>query len=192
MYKYRQSKNNPRRLRQIGLILGVLALLMVLLQLFNVALGYRLSFWLGLHPRHVDGLQGIVFSPWLHGSWGHLASNLPPLLILSFLCMWQGIMRYIIGSAFIMIISGLLVWLLGRSNSLHVGASGWIFGLWAWLLVSAILHRKIKSLVAGALAFLLYSSMIWGIFPQVGISFESHIAGVVAGVIIAFLSKPIQ
>lgn len=192
MNKYRESKKNPKRFRQIVLILGILALLMLLLHLLNVVFGYKLLFWFGLRPRHLDGLQGIVFSPWLHCSWGHLASNLPPLLILSLLCMWQGIMRYIIGSALIMFISGLLVWLFGRAESLHVGASGWIFGLWAWLLVSGVLHRRIKSLVAGVVVFVLYSGMIWGILPQSGISFEYHIAGIVAGVVVAFLSKPFQ
>lgn len=185
-----QMQTTLSRLRKFVLILVIMSLLMLILQVFNSLLDYKLSFSLGLRPRHIDGLQGTIFSPWLHANWGHLASNLPSFLLLSILCLWHGIRRYIIGSALIILISGLLVWLVGRGDSVHVGASGWIFGLWGWLLASAVLHRKIKSFIAGVLTLILYSGMIWGVIPQNGISFEYHIAGIVAGVIVAFLAKP--
>ncbi|MEY0452487.1 rhomboid family intramembrane serine protease [Proteus terrae] len=106
--------------------LGGLTIILVLLQLINSLLPISLLQW-GIIPRTGEGLIGIFIAPFIHGSWSHLFSNLLPLLILSFLSMTQSLREYVLSSIFIIIVSGLLVWIFGRS-AVHVGASGWIFG----------------------------------------------------------------
>ncbi|MGA4636036.1 rhomboid family intramembrane serine protease [Pseudomonas solani] len=161
---------------------------MLLLQVVNSLSGQALNAW-GLLPRHLDGLPGILFAPWLHGSWGHLASNLPGLLILGWLAMLGGIRPFLLASASIILGSGLLVWLFGR-NGMHVGASGWLFGLWALLLVRAWFQRSWLDLLVAALVLFYYGGWVSGLLPRSGVSFEYHIAGALCGGLHAALTRP--
>ena len=112
-----------------------LAIFMVALQLLNVATGYSLVAF-GLVPRTVHGLVGIITSPFLHASFAHLSANLIPFLILGTLVIVEGLNRFLTVSAIIILLGGSLVWLFGFSG-VHIGASGWVFGLWAYLLSRA-------------------------------------------------------
>lgn len=158
---------------RIRLLAGI-AGLMLLLQLANSLSGQALNAW-GLLPRHLDGLPGILFAPWLHGSWAHLASNLPGLLVLGWLAMLGGIRAFLLASASIILGSGLLVWL---------------FGLWALLLVRAWFQRSWLDLLVAALVLFYYGGWVSGLLPQSGVSFEYHIAGALCGGLYAALARP--
>lgn len=172
------------RLSSYRVAAGVL-LVMSALQLLNAATGYSLN-QLGLIPRYLPSLHGVLIAPWLHGSWGHLLSNLLPLALMSVLVMRDGVRRYAQVSLMIIIGSGLLVWVLGRPG-LHVGASGWVFGLWAYILACAWFRRSIDNLMMAGLVLILYGGMVFGFLPQRGISFEYHLAGALAGVVAAWV-----
>lgn len=169
---------------RLQLILA-LAALMVALQVVNSLTANSLNYH-GLVPRTLYGLQGIVFSPFLHGSVRHLLSNLLPFVVLSWLVATEGLNRYVRVVILVTLLGGLLVWLFGRP-AMHVGASGLIFGLWSYVLARAWYQRSLISLGVAALALLGYSSLIFGFIPLPGVSTESHIFGALAGIVVAWL-----
>ena len=167
-----------------------LALLMVALQLLNVATGYSLMAF-GLVPRTLHGLFGILTSPFLHASFAHLSANLIAFLVLGTLVILDGLHRFIAVSAIVILLGGALVWLFGFAG-IHVGASGWVFGLWAYLLARAWFHRSWSNLITAGVVALLYGGLILGFLPRQGVSFEGHLFGALAGFIAAkvLLSAP--
>lgn len=142
-------------------------------------------FWplerLGLVPRSLTGLLGIVTMPFLHGNFGHLVSNTVPLIILLGLMVlsrprpWPTIIL-------LTLISGVALWLLGRT-ALHIGASGLIYALMGFLIASGILERRLlPAAVALLVGFIYGSSILGGILPwQPGVSWEGHLLGLLAG-----------
>lgn len=159
---------------------------MIVVHSVNIVLGGYLTNF-GIIPRQLSGLLGIFTGVWIHSDIGHLLGNLSAFIVLGSLCALRSESYFVMASAFVIIVGGLLVWLLGRSAS-HVGASGWIFGLWALLMANAYFDRTIKNILIGILVFLFYGGLIWGLFPRQGISFEGHSAGIVAGVWFAWIT----
>jgi membrane associated rhomboid family serine protease len=162
-----------------------LAAFMVLVQVVNSLTSNSLLAH-GLVPRTFSGLQGIVFSPFLHGSVRHLLSNLLPFVVLSWLVATEGLQRYVRVVLLISLLGGLMVWIVGRPV-IHVGASGLIFGLWAYLLARAWYQRSFASLVVAVVTLLGYSGLIFGFIPVPGVSIESHLCGALAGLAVAWL-----
>lgn len=160
-------------------IIAGVALMMVAIQLLNMVSGYSLTMF-GLVPRTGYGLVGIVTSPFLHGSLAHLLANLVPFLVLGTLVIADGFKRFVTVSAIIILLGGSLVWLFGF-NGVHVGASAWIFGLWAYLLARAWFHRSWSNVLIAVIVALLYGGLIFGFIPRQGVSFEGHIGGAFAG-----------
>ncbi|MDB5997569.1 MAG: hypothetical protein JWP42_4705 [Pseudomonas sp.] len=160
-----------------------LAIFMAVLQLLNVLTGYSLVPF-GLVPRTVHGLIGIVTSPFLHASFAHLSANLIPFLILGTLVIVEGLNRFLAVSAIIILLGGSLVWLFGFSG-VHIGASGWVFGLWAYLLSRAWFQRSWGNLITASVVALLYGGLVFGFLPRQGVSFEGHLFGALAGFIAA-------
>jgi membrane associated rhomboid family serine protease len=140
----------------------------------------------GVIPRSVAGLRGILFSPLLHGNWAHLLANCAPLgVMLGLLAFTRGRSLWPIVGA-IWLTSGIVVWLVGRPGSVQVGASGLIYGLAAFLLITAWFQRDLKSAVAAVVVIVLYGGIAWGLLPtRQDVSWEGHVAGAVAGVLIA-------
>jgi membrane associated rhomboid family serine protease len=169
---------------RLKVVLG-LSLLMAAVQLANAFTGYWLVSF-GIVPRSLEGLRGIVLAPLIHGSFAHLLGNLVPFAALSWLVATEGVRRYAWVVALIVLLGGSLVWVFGRA-SLHVGASGLIFGLWTYLLARAWYQRSLASLLLAIIALAGYSGLIYGFLPAAGVSFESHIAGAVAGICVARL-----
>lgn len=165
---------------------------MAVAHILNMLSGYSLNAF-GLQPRSIQGLLGIALSPFLHGSIGHLVSNAFPFAILSALILINGVSRYVTVSLLVVAIGGLLVWGFGRDAN-HVGASGWVFGLWGYLIAQAWYCRSLKSLGIGLLVLVLYGGMVFGFLPRHGVSFESHIFGALAGWVTAWLtqSRPVS
>ena len=155
----------------------------------NVALNYRLN-TLGLVPRKIRGIPGVIFSPFLHGSFSHLFFNsIPFFVLLDFLLMDKGIHSAITISSIIIGISGVLLWLFGRKG-VHVGASGLIMGYLAYLLVNAYQHPSIKTLLLGVVCLYYFGGLLVGLFPQKKyVSWEGHVFGFLGGIAAVFFAK---
>ena len=182
----------PRPLR---ILLGRLAVLAAFvaglwtLQAVNWALGYRLNPAFGLIPREVAGLDGIMGMPLLHGSFGHLASNTPPLLVMGALLAATATRALIAVNAVIVGVGGALVWLFG-GTAVHVGASGLVFGWFGFLVARGLVDRSPVTLGAVLLVGALYGAMIWGVLPgRPGVSWEAHLFGFLAGAAAAVLIR---
>lgn len=138
---------------------------------------------LGIHARTLDGLAEIFAAPFLHAGWGHLVSNSVPFLVLGFLVLLGGLLRWVVSSLISIVSSGLAAWLLSPVNTVVIGASGLIFGWLTYLLARAIYSRKPGQVVVAMLVLLVYGSMIWGVLPgAAGISWQAHLGGAVGGV----------
>lgn len=158
---------------------------MVAIQLINFVTGYSLNGF-GIIPRTPSGLLGVVCNPFLHASFSHLISNLAPFLVLGWLVATRSHGQFLTVSAIVIVLGGLFVWAFGR-NSIHVGASGWIFGLWAYLIARAWFERSLASLAIATFVVLAYGGLIFGLLPNRFFSFEAHIGGAIAGVLAAML-----
>lgn len=141
---------------------------------------------LGVRPGSMVGLLGILFAPFLHGDWEHLLDNTLPFMILGWFVMLQGTNDFYIVTIFVALFSGFGKWLLGHTNSIHIGASGVIFGYFGFLLVYSYFQRDALSIVLTAIVGLIYGNAIWGIFPtHPGISWEGHLSGFLGGMLAA-------
>jgi membrane associated rhomboid family serine protease len=141
---------------------------------------------IGIKPLSLSGLQGIIGSPFAHGSLKHITSNSISFIALSVALFY--FYRLIAYRVFFInwFISGLLLWLGGREST-HIGASGLIYGLAFFLFFSGV-FRKNKQLGAlSMIVVLLYGSMLWGVLPQGGnISWEGHLFGAISGLALAW------
>jgi membrane associated rhomboid family serine protease len=171
---------SSKRFTLIGIIL-----LCTVLQVVNSLPGINLN-GLGVYPRSLSGLTGIFFAPFLHGGWAHLISNLIPFAVLGWLVCQYSIKRFWLVFIFTALGGGLLVWLFGRGN-IHVGLSGVLYGLWGFLICYGLMLRSFKAIVISVVVVFLYSGFIWGVLPQrPHVSFESHLFGAIAGVLIGY------
>ncbi|WP_299752348.1 rhomboid family intramembrane serine protease [uncultured Tateyamaria sp.] len=176
-------------------ILGRLAVLSVfvaglwVIQVVNWVTGYNLNIAFGLIPRHVSGLDGVVGMPVLHGSFGHLMANTPPLLVMGVLLAATATRALLAVNAVVVGLGGVLVWLLG-TPAIHIGASGLVFGWFGFLVTRGLVDRSPAALVAALFVGLLYGSLIWGVLPgQPGVSWEAHLFGAIAGAVAAFIVR---
>ena len=142
---------------------------------------------LGILPRQAIGLRGIIFAPFLHGSFAHLATNTIPFLVLGWLVMAQSMADFAIVSIICMLIGGLGTWAFG-SHGLHIGASGVIFGYLGFLLARCYFDRRLSSGILALLVGSTYGTVSWGVLPSApGISWEGHLFGFLAGILAAKL-----
>ena len=139
----------------------------------------------GIVPRSLDGLGGILWAPLLHGGWDHLASNTVPLLVFGFLVLAGGIGQFIAVTATIWVVSGVGTWLIGSPGS-TIGASGIIFGWFAFLLVRGFFARSFGQIVLAVVLFLIYGGLLFGVLPtNPGISWQAHLCGAIGGILAA-------
>lgn len=141
----------------------------------------------GIVPRTLSGLIGIICSPFLHANILHIISNTIPLFVLSFL-LFLFYRKYAFGLLVsLILLSGSLVWLFARP-ACHIGASGLIYALAAFIITSGIYSRKFTSIILSIVVVLVYGGLIFGIFPtQVHISWEGHLFGAISGIFISYL-----
>jgi membrane associated rhomboid family serine protease len=164
-------------------LLGGSVALMWALEIADIPLRGSLDLF-GIRPRSTSGLLGILFAPFLHGGFRHLISNTMPFLILGFLIMMQDWAEWIVVTIVAALCSGLGTWLFGAPGTLHIGASGVVFGYFGFLVTRAYFERNLGSLAVAMLVISLFGGMIWGILPiQVGISWEGHLFGLLGGMV---------
>ncbi len=171
--------NRPWFINAFALIGLLLALMWTIELLDTYLLGNRLQRG-GIHPRELDGLDGIVWAPILHSDWGHIASNSVPFAVLGALVAIRGLRRWVGVTLITVVVGGALTWLLARGGN-HIGASGVVFGYFGALLGAAFFERRAATVAPALVAILMYSGIIVGVVPQTGISWEGHLFGVVGG-----------
>lgn len=143
----------------------------------------------GIRPRTLSGLGGVLWSPFLHENWGHLAANTVPILVFGFLAMAGGMAQFVSVTVLVWLVSGLGVWATAGSGSITIGASGIAFGWLAFLLVRAVFNRSFGQIAIALVLLFYWGSILWGLVPgQPDISWQGHVFGAIGGVLAAFLA----
>ena len=170
------------------LIVAIMWLVYLLDQLSKV---HFYSF--GILPGELIGLKGIFFSPWIHDSrdFHHILNNSIPMFLLSGLLFYSYKEISLKVLVIIWILSGSLVWMLAaRNGSFHIGMSGVIYGLVGFLFTSGVIRKYLPLQALSLFVVFLYGSMIWGVFPtQQPISWEGHLAGILVGILLAYVYR---
>lgn len=164
--------------------LGWIALL-VWAAFFLTLLDRRLLL-LGIIPRHLRGLPGILFAPLLHANFNHLFFNSIPLLVLSNFILINGQLLYYKVTLSITLLSGFGIWLLGKPG-LHIGASALITGYWGYLVANLFQYNSLTTLILGFISLYYFAGIFLGVFPgKKGVSWEGHLFGLLAGVAVSY------
>lgn len=155
-----------------------------IVHLVQYVLGYN-WFHYGIYPLKIENISGIILSVFIHGDINHLFNNSVPLLILgtSLFYFYKEIALKVI--VWIVLMGGFWTWISAR-EAYHAGASGLIYGLFAFLMVSGFIRRNKQLISLSFFVVLVYGSMVWGIFPiKVSTSFEAHLWGFISGLVLA-------
>jgi len=186
------SKEKPRTIvgelkLQAALLLGIVAIFWIMELVDLVILGGALDSY-GIQPRTASGLLGILFSPFLHGGLGHVAANSLAFMVLGWLIMLRETWHFFAVTLIAMVVGGLGVWLVGPADSVHIGASGLVFGYFGFLLLSGWFERRLGNIIISLFVLLAYGGMIFGVLPgQLGVSWQGHLFGFLGGVLAAKL-----
>jgi len=182
--RYRSQADGLRTL------VGLVAIMWVV-ELVNVLDSYRLDRD-GIVPRSISHLDGIVFAPFLHASFGHLLSNTVPFVILGVVIALAGARQLLLVSGIVALVSGLGTWLIAPGGTVVVGASGVVFGYATYLISRGVFDRRIVELALGVLVAVFFgAALIYDLLPKSGISWQAHLFGGIGGVIAAAaLARP--
>lgn len=179
------SGSMTRTLKAQATVLGG-ALAMMWIAFFVTFLTGGALMSLGVIPRTAIGLRGILFAPFLHASLSHLLANSIPFVLLGWLVMLRDARHFVTVTMYAMIGSGLLAWLLGAPGSVHIGASGLVFGYLGFLMLAGWFARSPASIVLSIIVTVLWGGIVLGVMPgQAGISWQAHFGGFVGGVLAA-------
>jgi len=177
------KKSITKEFKNQILILGAVIALFWSIQILNFFVFRGSLVYFGIIPHSVVGLRGILFAPFLHGSWGHLIANTPIFIILGWFVMLQETSDFFIVTALSMLVGGLGIWLFAPSNSIHIGASILIFGYLGFLILRGYFQRNIASIALSLMVLILYGGAIWGVLPfNTGVSWQGHLFGFLGGV----------
>lgn len=180
-----------RRMLTAGVFPAIGVLILWLIHIVGDAYDLPLS-RLGVLPRQASGIIGIFTSPLIHGDYDHLFNNSLPILVLGWCLLYfypRVAWRVLAG---IWILAGTWVWISARGDT-HIGASGVIYGLAAFLFFSGLFRRQRALMAIALLVVFLYGGLIWGLLPIVPrMSWESHLWGGVAGVVLAWFYRRVQ
>lgn len=140
----------------------------------------------GIEPRVFSQGWAVITAPFVHGDWEHLGANLVPLVVLgtALQVFYPPLaLRVALGS---WLITGVWVWAMARPGQ-HIGASGVIYALAFFLFFSGVFRKDVRAMTLSLIVAFLYGSMVWGLLPaQPGVSWESHLFGALAGMLMAF------
>lgn len=171
----------PDRANAVLLVVAMIALMWVT-EALDLLPGVSLDRY-GIHPRDADGLPEIVSAPFLHVGFGHLISNTVPFAIMGAAIALGGLARVAIVTAVVALVSGLGTWLIAPADTVHLGASGLVFGYATYLVSRGVLTRRFVDLGVGALVVVVWGiGLAQGLLPQDHISWQAHLFGAIGGV----------
>jgi membrane associated rhomboid family serine protease len=174
------------RLTGLILVLGMVALMWVVEVIDQISGGDLEQY--GIKPHEGDGLPGIVTAPFLHAGWGHLIGNTVPFLVLGAAIALSGLARVAAATGIVALVGGLGVWIFAPSGTDHIGASGLVFGFASYLIARGLFTRNLLHLALGVFVIALYgTTLLFGLAPRDGISWQGHLFGAVGGVVAAWL-----
>ena len=182
----RMRSGPPTNSRYDGfLVVFALVLIMWVSEAVDAVAGHRLDGY-GIEPRDPDGLSGIIAAPFLHGGFDHLISNTVPFLVMGLVIAFKGAVRVSAVTAMVALVSGLGTWLVAPANTVHIGASGVVFGYATYLLTRGFFDRQLLGLVIGlAVGAIWGTALLGGLLPEEGISWQGHLFGAIGGVVAA-------
>jgi membrane associated rhomboid family serine protease len=173
------------RIRALGLVAAMVTVMWVV-EIVDVVAGDLDS--AGIRPRDPEGLIGIALAPVLHGGFGHLLGNTIPFLALGAVIALSGLVRLVSVTAVVALVGGLGVWLVAPASTLHIGASGVVFGFITYLITRGAYSRRPLHLVVGVAVLFLYGgTLAFGFVPTPGVSWQGHAFGALGGVLAAWL-----
>jgi membrane associated rhomboid family serine protease len=182
----------------VAILVSVLAILWIveladwLVQRLSLIQDFSLDVY-GIHPRTKEGLWQIFTAPFLHADFRHLIANSIPLLVLGYMVIIRDRSHFALIFVITALVSGLGIWLLGGSNTIHIGASGVVFGFMGYLLGRGYFERSFVSILFGVIALFLYGGILIGVLPgQEGVSWLGHLFGLAGGVLVAYLVHRFQ
>jgi len=183
----REVRGLVREVKTQVAILASLVGLMWAIEIVDFFLGGALSSF-GIIPRSLIGLRGILFAPFLHGNFAHLIANTVPFVTLGWFVMLRRTSDFFGVTAIAMVVGGLGTWLIAPANTVHIGASGVIFGYLGFLISRGYFERSFGSMLCSIIIGLAYGGLIWGVLPgQLGISWQGHLFGLIGGIVAAWL-----
>ncbi len=169
------------------LLVAAMAALMWIVGIADQVGGGRLDRY-GIEPREAEGLDGVVLAPFLHGDFDHLIGNTIPFLALGFAIALGGAARVAIVTAVVALVGGLGTWLVAPSDTVHIGASGIVFGYAAYLVARGGYSRGMVQIGVGLVVLGVWgTTLLRGLVPENGISWQGHVFGAVGGVVAARL-----
>ena len=169
---------------QVKVLGGSLGVMWATLGAHALASGALLSY--GVVPRTRDGLWGILSAPFIHANVQHLATNSVPFLILGALVLLRGARRFLLVTTLATLGSGIVAWAFGAPGSVHIGASGVIFGYLGYLMLAGWFARSWGSIALSVLVTVAWGGLVFGVMPGTpGVSWQSHLGGFLGGVLAA-------
>ena len=179
-----RARTTSPTVRGLAFVAAMAALMWVVEVVDRVA-GGRLDAY-GIEPREVEGLDGVVFAPFLHAGWDHLIGNTIPFLLLGFAIAIGGLARVAAVTGIVALVGGLGTWLVAPENTIHIGASGIVFGYAAYLVARGIYSRSAAQILVGLVVLAVWgTTLLRGLVPEDGISWQGHLFGAVGGVLAA-------
>jgi membrane associated rhomboid family serine protease len=171
----------PDRANGLLLVVAMIALMWVT-EVLDVVAGHRLDNY-GIHPRDVGGLPEVLSAPFLHAGFAHLISNTVPFAIMGAAIALGGLARVAVVTLIVALVSGLGTWLIAPENSVHLGASGVVFGYATYLVARGIYSRRLMEIVVGVIVVGVWGvGLLQGLLPQDHISWQAHLFGAIGGV----------
>src|SRR3954447_24201681 len=174
------------RQQALVVVAGLVAVMWVVEVIDQVFSGADLDQY-GIRPHDApDGLLGIISAPFLHAGFGHLIGNTIPFLVLGAVIALSGLARVAATAAIVALVGGLGVWLIAPTGTDHIGASGIVFGYASYLIARGVFSRNLLHLGVGLAVLAVYgSTLLFGLAPRDGISWQGHLFGAIGGVVAA-------
>jgi len=171
---------------RVTIIFSVLGLMWALEITDWILPGNPLDVW-GIRPRDTDALGGILFAPFLHLNFGHLIANSIPFAILGWMVMLRSTRDFFRVFIIALLFAGVGTWLFGAPGTVHIGASGIVFGFIGFLLTRGVFEKSFLWLFVGLVVAIVYGGALWSlVFIAKGISWSGHFFGLVGGVFAAW------
>jgi membrane associated rhomboid family serine protease len=172
---------------QGGVVVLAMAAVMWIVEAVDQIAGGRLDAY-GIEPRETDGLDGVVWAPFLHAGFDHLIGNTIPFLVLGLAIAFGGAVRVAVVTVIVALVGGLGTWLVAPSNTVHIGASGIVFGYAAYLVARGAYSRSAAQIGIGLIVLAVWgTTLLRGLVPEDGISWQGHFFGAVGGIVAAWL-----